>query len=269
MISLKKMILLTLPFILSCLASCGKSPPVPPAKVNASYSSPYEMKDGDLEEFVRNELRDGMPYTYARSRIKADSLPRLYKMIDDKDCAKYWNNISRLIGYISEDPNSVQILLNYFQRDDGDIAYNINGKVWTLAFIGKIGGSLADEVLKSAITEQGAKQLAGSWIDKEQWPDKNWDKQEIVDYIRAAALLGLVYTRKPDNLILVDNTYKREYESFQIDPKNLKMLAYSIDAIGANDYIKEKGLDSYLNLRGSERIKSLWPYLKKYSPQPK
>jgi hypothetical protein len=230
--------------------------------------SDFKAEYSDAEKYVKLKWHAGMPYDRTCELITKDKLPRLNEMLNDQEYAPYWHNIARVIGYISDDPNSVPILLNYFKRDDGVNVSSLVGKIWSIAFIGKIGGEQADEILKNAVTEDGAIEIASNWINQELWPDKTWDKSEVIEYIRNAAMIGLVLTRKSDNLDIVKNIYEDAYNRVVKTKKWTRLCAYAIDSMAANDFIAEHGMEEYLNLTGGEEIRSLTPYSMKYSPPP-
>jgi len=237
------------------------------AKMKAGQAF-FDAKYSDPREFVKLKWRDGMPYEKARQLIQKEKLPLLYDMLEDRRYALYWHYVARLIGYISDDPNSVPVLLRYFERDDGENISLLVGKIWSIAFIGKIGGDQADVILQKAVTEDGAAELVAAWINKELWPDKTWSKKEAIEYIRNAAMQGLVYTGKPENIDIVKKLYEKEVAFVINNKKPTKLCAYLIDAMAAKDFIAENGLESYLMLHGSKKVRTLWPYLKKYGPPP-
>ena len=161
--------------------------------------------------------------------------------------------------------------MNYFQRDDGSNISSLVGKLWSIAFTGKIGGDTVDNILKKGVTKEGAEELVKAWIDKELWPQKNWSKIEIIDYIRNAAMQGLVYTDKTDNLEIVKQIYDKEYDYAVNTKKFTKLCAYAIDSMVARDFIAEHSIEDYFNLcsgSSSEIMKTLGPYIVKYSPSP-
>jgi len=221
---------------------------------------------GDPEKYVKLKWHAGMPYDRTCEVITKDKLPILNEMLSDQKYAPYWHNVARVIGYISDDPNSVSILLDYFKRDDGVNVSSLGGKIWSIAFIGKIGGEQADEILKKAVTEDGAIEIASNWINEELWPDKNWDKSEVIGYIRNAAMRGLVLTRKSDNVDIVKNIYEDEFNRVLKTKKATRLCAYAIDSMAANDFIAEHSMEEYLNLTAVDR--GLDPYIMKYSPRP-
>ena len=236
--------------------------------LDAADQALFEAKYHDPRNFVTLRFYNGMPYKESRRLISKENLPLLYDMLADKTYAPYWHNVARLIGNVSNDPNSVAILLDYFQRDDGSNISSIGGKVWSLALIGQIGGAQADSILQQAVTEQGAEKLASAWIDKELWPEKNWSRAEVLDYIRNAVMLGLIYTDKPQNAAIVQDLYKQETARFKTDGKPTKLFAYTIDSMAAKAFIAEHGLEAYLDLRAEKRVQNLWPYLRQYGPSP-
>ena len=207
-----------------------------------------------------------MPDKEVRRLIGKENVPLLHKMLGDPAYAAHWHEVARLIGDVSDDPGSVGVLLGYFQRDDGQNISSIGGKVWSLALIGQIGGTQAEAVLRQGVTEEGARELALAWIDKEQWPEKNWSKQEVLDYTRNAAMRGLIYTGKPENTAIVEDLYKQEMAHFKVSGKPTKLFAYTIDSMAAQAFVAEHGLKAYLDLYAEERVRALRPYLEKYGP---
>jgi hypothetical protein len=109
------------------------------SKSKASFAF-FKSEYGDPRKFVTLKWHDGMSYDLTCRLITKDKLPMLYQMLNDKDYAPYWHNVARVIGYISNDSNSVPVLLSYFQRDDGSEVSSLVGKIWSIALIGKIGG---------------------------------------------------------------------------------------------------------------------------------
>ena len=89
-----------------------------------------------LDKFVKLYA---MPYSITSQNVSKDQVPRLHKMLRDKKYAPYWHNIARIIGYISDDPNSVYALLDYFQRDDSwnlDSEIKLTGKIQSISYKG-------------------------------------------------------------------------------------------------------------------------------------
>jgi len=228
----------------------------------------FEQKYRDPREFVK---REHIPYGLTHKLINKEQLPLLHKMLEDEKYAPYWHNIARVIGYISDDPNSVPILLNYFKRDDGSNVSSLAGKMWSIAFIGKIGGEQADDILRQAYTRNGAAALAQNWLDKQQWPKREWKgKKDVINYITNAAIQGLVYSGKKQNIKIVEQLYKEEAAKVKKTKRPTKLCAYLVDAMAARAFIADHNdkCEAFFALTPQKQSKALRPYLRKYTPAP-
>ncbi|MHC4362288.1 MAG: DUF1573 domain-containing protein, partial [Planctomycetota bacterium] len=220
------------------------------------------------EEDFRNQACKGILFQNAQRLIAKDKLPLLHKMLEDEAYASCWHNVARLIGYISNDPNSVPVLLHYFKRADGpnfDSIDSLAGKIWTLVFVGQIGGPQADSVLRQALTDEGAAQLAKAWIDGQLVPNTPFwdDRNSVITFIRSCAANGLVLSRKQENIDIV----KRLYADCKTSKENNQLLEQSlVESLAIHDFIAENGLEAYfsLDVSATAMLEALEPYLKKY-----
>jgi len=237
----------------------------------------FDAKYSDPRNFVRLKWFSGMPYKTARRLIKEDKLPLLYEMLEDKSYAPYWHKVALLIGYVSEDPNSVPVLLHYFQRDD---SWNwksvdrmvgiprIGGKVSALKWIGKIGGDEADIILRDAVTEQGAARLANAWIEGDLLPNSSTfeSKENVVELIRGRAAKGLVYSGRPENIDIVKLLYAQEDAYCRTNRKVTRLYNGLVDAMATQAFIAENSRESLLNISGaSNHLDIIEPYIRKYA----
>ncbi len=217
---------------------------------------------GDMEKLIKFRAVDsGMPYESVKKAVTKEQLPLLYQLMADLGYAPYWHNIARIIGYISDDPNSIDVLLIYFQRDDVSLVDSIVGKVGSIAWIGKIGGEKADSILKKAITKEGVQELAKLWIDKEEWKkgrDKR-DKDQIIAYIQGAAIDGLVNTGKKENWDIVEKLYN--------DPNQAELRSKLVEAMAKKAFIVDHNNDveAFFRIDTQVMYRNLKPYLDKYS----
>lgn len=234
-----------------CIPSLAKS-----AETSANSIS------GEMEKFIKFRAVDsGMQYDSVKKAITKDKLPLLYELLAEAEYTPYWNNIARIIGYISDDPNSIDVLLIYFQRDDVLLVESIAGKVGSIAWIGKIGGQKADSILKKAITKEGARELAKLWIDKEEWKkgrDKR-DKDQIIAYIQGAAIDGLVNSGKKENWDMIDRLYN--------DTSQKDIRSKLVEAMAKKAFITDHNNDveAYFLIDTQVMYRNLKPYLDKYS----
>lgn len=247
-------------------AGCANREANPEApKVDAAGTT-YAAKYSDPREYVKRD-NSHIRYEEVRRLISKDKLPLLHEMLEDKKYAPYWHNVAELIGYISDDPTSVPVLFRYFQSDESGNISNLYIKLWALKWIGKIGGDEADSILRKAVTEKGAVDLA-VWLDDKPWPRKGLTRENVIGFIRQAAMTGLVLTGKAENIRLVEEIYEQELPAAIRTKKATIVFGGAIDALAIKDFIAENGLEAYLSLYGNNKLKKLSPYLRKYMPMP-
>ncbi len=224
----------------------------------------------EMEQFIKFRAIDsGMNYDLLKTTIKKDQLPLLYQLLADAVYAPYWHNIARIIGYISDDPDSIPVLLTYFQRNDGSIVESLVGKIWSIALIGKIGGEKADPILKKALTKEGIEELAKLWIDKEEWKKgrEKLGKDFVIEYTQNAAIQGLVYTGKKENRDIVEKLYNEQKEISLKNGKQTSMMSYLVDAMAVKALIADNKNDVEAFFRKDGQIipGTLRPYIEKYT----
>ena len=209
------------------------------------------------------------PYLFAIcvSNIYQPYLSVLYTLFDNEGYAPYWANLSRVIGYVSNDPNSVPVLLKYLQRNDGKKVNDLIGKIWTLAYIGKLGGDAANTILKKAITKEGARELVKDWVDEQLWQEKDYNKEYVVGYVRNAALKGLIFTGKLENWKIVEDLYNQNKEVTIKDGKRTDIMGRLSEAMGTRDFIVDHNNDveSYFRIEHDKLLSTLSIYIKKYN----
>lgn len=238
----------------------------------------FDAKYSDPRNFVQLKWYSGMSYKTARRLIKKKNLTLLHEMLDDKSYAPYWHQVALLIGYVSEDPNSVPVLLHYFQRDDSwnwksvdrrPTGYQkIIGKISSLMWIGKIGGDEANVILRDAVTKQGAARLANAWIEGKLLPNSSTFKsrENTIMVIRARAAKGLAYSGKPENIAIVKQLYAQE-DAYCIKNKKVTTLYNGlVDAMAIQAFIAENRRENLLNTLGTiNYLEVLGPYIDKYA----
>ncbi|MBN1974950.1 MAG: hypothetical protein JW787_15015 [Sedimentisphaerales bacterium] len=236
---------------------------------NKSAAVPGITVPRELEQFIKYQAVDsGMNFIRLKEQIKKDQLPLLYKLLADATYAPYWHNIARMIGYISDDPNSIPVLLTYFQRNDRSMVESISGKIYSIALIGKIGGEKADSILKKAITKEGVEELAKLWINEGKW--KNSDKitkDRVITSTQGAAFTGLVFSGKKENWDLVEKLYNEQKEISLKSGKQTDIMSALVDAMVTKALITDDNNDveSYFRIDSQVKFQALKPYLDKYS----
>ncbi len=233
-------------------------------KEAAEAEAEFRAKYRDIRDYVK--FGDPL-YGRTREMFSKDDLPKLYELLKDDNYAPYWTNVSQVIGFISDDPNSIPFLLDYFQRNDGAKNFSMLGKLWSLAWIGKIGGTLADSILKKAVTKEGARELAKNWIDEELWQDEIFkeNKDAVIAYIRNDALKGLVLSGKQENIDFVTKLFNEQMAISLQNKKPTELINALGDAMTLKDYIADYGIDSFFAIWHSDDGRYIMPYVEKYS----
>jgi hypothetical protein len=226
----------------------------------------WKVKHREIDALIKREMRFGISYDLVKKTVPKDQLPVLYTLLDDEKYAPYWANIAKVIGLISDDPNSVPVLLKYLQRDDGKKVNDLIGKIWTLAYTGKIGGDAADAILKKANTKEGAKELVKDWLDEQLWQEKDYDKEYVVGYIRNAALKGLIFTGKPENWKIIEDLYNQNKEITIKDGKRTDIMGRLTEAMGTRDFIVDHNNDveAYFRIEHDKLPGTMSKYIQKY-----
>lgn len=194
-----------------------------------------------------------MPYAMTKQNVGKDRLPQLHRMLKDKKYAPYWHNIARIIGYVSDDPNSVFVLLSYFQRDDSwnlDTDIKISGKINSISYMGYIGGRPADVIMRGCTSSQGAAELAKNWINKILKVDgPSYQVEEnIINKIRYAALIGLARTGTKENAAFITNLYEQECAYCEANKVRTRFFSALADAMAMQEYIVKNGIEAYKNI---------------------
>jgi hypothetical protein len=235
---------------------------------NKSAVVPGKAIPKEMEQFIKFRAIDsGMYCNRLKETIKKDQLPLLYELLANATYAPYWHNIARIIGYISDDPNSIPVLLTYFQRDDGSLVESVSGKIYTIALIGKIGGEKADPILKKALTQEGVEELAKLWIDKGEWNRSNiLTKDRVITSTQSAALQGLVFSGKKENWDIVEKLYNEQKEISLKNGKQTDIMSALVDAMTIKALIADNknDVESYFRIDSKVKFQALKPHSDKY-----
>ncbi|MBN1975146.1 MAG: carboxypeptidase regulatory-like domain-containing protein [Sedimentisphaerales bacterium] len=241
-----------------------------PLGINANSTDIISNDKGsDPREFIKkNKSRwmHSLPYIDVVNSIKPESLPQLYEMLKDSQYSHDWTAIAAMICFISNDQNSVNEIIKYVQRpkDLSFDSFNVIGKSKILCWLGLIKTNQVTNILKNALTSEGAHELTKNWIDKtEDYNDTIKTKEEILGLIRGSTAIGLVHSQYPTNIRLVEQLYEQEHAKCKEKRIFTELYRQLVDAMAIRDLIKDIGMEEYLNLQGTEHNK-LSPYIRKY-----
>jgi len=202
-------------------------------------------------------------------------------VLDDPAFSRYWGNIARIIGFVAKDDEAVRVLLKYATRAEEWRTLNDRqkfvvgqGKIRSLRAIGMIGTELANETLRKAITFEGAQEMIRHWSDKSEGslPGPFGSMRSIVQDVRSSAAVGLVLTRKPDNVALVKKLYDQERvypEDWQERGLYRRDMNVMTGAMTYQAVIDEKGWDYLVRaIDTEEELSLLGPYMKRFESHP-
>ena len=232
----------------------------------------FDQRYSDCREFIKLQWLNGIPYRQTRRLLEEDSLAALYQMLEDPQYASRWPDIAKIIGFISEDANSVPELVNYIRRredwstvrTDREGVARIVGKVKTLLWVGLVGGETANTLLRKAVTLEGARELAKEWIDGELPGSFGNKRSELVELIQGSAAIGIVHSQHAENMRLVEQEYRQVHADCEKNKVATEYYNQLCDAMAIRDLIAEKGMKEYLGSLGAGG-NELSPYLKRYS----
>jgi hypothetical protein len=144
----------------------------------------------------------------------------------------------------------------------------LEGKIDALQWIGKIGGADAESLLRKAVTKAGAAPVAKAWIGDALIPTSTtFDTEEnTIVCLRGRAAMGLVFTRKSDNVDVVNKFLTEELAYCAANKTFTALYDPLVSAMAYNDFIVDNDLESLFKLFGSsERLDALRPYINSYA----
>jgi len=222
----------------------------------------------DPREFIKANWQNGIPYDLLKGCIQKDEVPILYDLLKDSSYRPHWPMVARVIGLVSDDVNSVPVLVNYMRLNDCDsLSDHMFGlKVRTPIYYGIVGGDKAKEILLRAITEDGAKDLMKGWVGSER-AHQQWERN--IRRVRNAAYLGLAFLNEPDTNALIEQHYQRELALLPTytNWESCELFDGLVEAMVQIAHIKDVGKEKAVavaNAGGSRDI--LRPYYDRYIP---
>ena len=98
-------------------------------------------------------------------------------------------------------------------------------------------------------------------------PEGAFSREFAINYIRQAAMHGLIYTSTKENIELIENLYEKELAAFQNSGKKTKMFSSLVEALVSRDFIEEYGFETYMKMTTggiSEYLSIIEPYISRY-----
>jgi hypothetical protein len=242
-----------------------------PAREDPEGQTLFKAIYKDPEKFIRVQWSDGMPYTYARQLLGKESVPALERMLSDLKYRDYWHKVAEALGYASDDPKTVRVLLGYVRRPEEWSHWNtrdsgfhaVMGKIRSLEWIGRIGGPEAEAALREMVTAAGAEAVVAGWRVTGELPEVYAETPgHAADLLRGRAAQGLVFTGNPAAIRLVEEMYATEHARCAAGRQVTSLYDGLVEAMAEYDYIRAHGnrIEAYFETIGQEH------YLDKMEP---
>lgn len=250
--------------------SSGEAPP--PADLAASEASTQnyaEQRAAFLQKveplFGSEEKGRWILYRMVVETLGKDSVPFLRELLLDESYKGRWDQIALMIAMVSDktDRESVSAILAFIRRpntwpadDRNSIISHTVGIGGVLKNLGHFESDLVKETLQDALTEEGAEDLIGAWINVQTTVEPPY----LIMIIRSWAAKGLVLTRDPENITLVKESYEAlahkmltvEYRQKEMTSElwleSELLLAYA-GGMTENDMLADMGVDEFMRLR--------------------
>ncbi|MBW8016753.1 MAG: hypothetical protein FVQ82_11245 [Planctomycetes bacterium] len=202
------------------------------------------------------------------------ALPRFYEILKDESRSGRELDMGVIyIGLISKRGNkeSVKELLDYYKRsvdwdkcrdDEHDLDSHVFSKFDALGWLGFIGGEDVEEVLKDAMTVDGAKELAKEWL-----VDIPQTTFSVLDNLRGHAACGLAFSDNKEMLKLIKDEYAKERKvCLDAGITSDGYINQLTEAMTRIDIVKDIGLEGHRKLHdGKGSYSNLYQqYIRKY-----
>lgn len=228
----------------------------------------------DPTVFIRRAEHEIDPGT-ARRLLKQDALPALYELLSDPEQKDDWPGIAKTICCLSDSPDqSARVVIDYVRRRDEwkpgtkEVHYGTLGKVHALQWLGMLDSELAQQTLNSALTHDGAKELAQAWLNGPLPVWAKTEQEDIVGVIQGMAAIGVVHSRDEQGIKQVRQAFEqavRVRATMGFTPFYFSLL---IEAVSIDDVIRDIGLDAYGRLLNeAEMVSGIQVFHDRYHAQ--
>ncbi|MCY2926114.1 MAG: hypothetical protein NT031_11855 [Planctomycetota bacterium] len=179
-------------------------------------------------------------------------------LLDDPAYAAHWHKIARIIAFISKKDDSAKKIVEYVKRKDDwtkltprETENRMSEKVGVLRMLGLFGSDWTDDILRQAMTREGARAFAGQWLEA---TPASFASERAIFLLQGSAAMGLVYSQKPENLERVRQAYQEEHALCLKRQASTKLHSQLVTAMAYQDVISELGMDGFWNLYGSNSL---------------
>lgn len=250
-----------------------------------------------LKEIVRLLGDENRPtwidFTHVNdSPLDRESVPLLHAMLRDKAYRNRWARIAPMIAWLCDenDEDSLNSILEYIRRadtwngpSDTNATDHLAAKAGALRYVGLIRTETSTQVLRNAFTKDGAHKLIEAWSGIPHicsYTKSPIPEQIHIDSIRGNAAIGLVLSRKEENVALVHESAEKyihgslisgHIERNDAEVMDVSELLYTflVDAMVQDELIREFGISEMLKIGDHESGMSyMYPYFLKYIGEP-
>jgi len=171
----------------------------------------------DPEDYILDLINDSKsppPYHKVHWIIGREHLPMLESMLQDRAYSTKWREIAIIVGFMGEGRESSDILMDYITRyDEFDNRVDNYKKVQSIHLLGLTGDGSYIDILRSALTREGAENLARNWINNPEYfgGEENTEIRETwLDYIISESALALSFFGDEEDKNKLINLYEDE-----------------------------------------------------------
>jgi hypothetical protein len=248
-------------------------------KIEQNQSVPHNQfrklypVDTDLRwNILRLSSVDPINVTVVREMFSKEDLPGLYRLLDQDDFSRYWHIIVDTIGFLGGDEDTTTVLAKHFLEGHDQIpnfdAGDLRGKIMGIWVLGRIDQPEAESFLVGLFISQETREQIVA-----QLPDSNMRgnnparaKTALADIMQYEAARGLILTRKPKFIQLVESVFVSTfaglvshadipedhwYRGRLTDPtevsRDIDGTVALMQVLARDKFIKEVGMETFMN----------------------
>jgi len=170
----------------------------------------------DPQGYIQNLLNSerAPPYHKVYMIIGPEHLPMLRSMLQDRAYMDQWFNIMVTVGFMRAGEEGADILMDFITRYDAfDNPLDNIKKTRAPYYLGLTGDTRYQDILRSALTLEGAENLARNWINNPEYfgGEENTEIRETwLDYIISESALALSFFGDEEDKNKLINLYEDE-----------------------------------------------------------
>ncbi len=218
----------------------------------------FELDQRDPRAFVRRSDHEITPGV-TREPLTREAVPVLHALLDDPAYRRYWSNIAKTICYLSDDPASASVIINYIRRSDDwregaiETHRECTGKLLAIRWLGFLGGEEAERVLIQAMSPDGARELVKAWLDgllpvSAGGPDDGF--AGLVGVVQGSAAIGIVHAQSREGIQRAEALHEAARADFRDQGYSSEstsiLLQRTGQAMAIRDLIQSMGIEGYL-----------------------